>query len=156
MMTLLWWWLCYMSKRIIWTSACVAKPISASCSWRCISLPIKYVIIVYITAWTSIHKLEILLAKCETRIWGISPWSLKSAYIRLCYLPTEFIGVVIISWVDVLCFKINTATSINNSRHIFKKIPVMNCFKVLKWKVEVKKINNREEKISRYSSEIPC
>ena len=29
-----WWWLCYMSKHIIWTSSCVAKPtFSTSCSW---------------------------------------------------------------------------------------------------------------------------
>ena len=29
-----WWWLCYMSKCIIWTSVCAAKPMSSvSCSW---------------------------------------------------------------------------------------------------------------------------
>ena len=32
-----WWWLCYMSKRIIWTSARVVRPTSIeSCSWWCL------------------------------------------------------------------------------------------------------------------------
>ena len=43
-----WWWLCYMSKRIIWTSACVAKPASsASCSWWWLRYMSKRII------WTS-------------------------------------------------------------------------------------------------------
>ena len=43
-----WWWLCYILKRIIWTSACVAKPMSnASCSWWWLCYMLKHI------KWTS-------------------------------------------------------------------------------------------------------
>ena len=53
-----WWWLCYMSKRIIWTSACVAKPMSSvSCSWWWLCYMSKSII------WTS----PLLPSRCLVR-----------------------------------------------------------------------------------------
>ena len=40
-----WWWLCYMLKRIIWTSACFAKPTSSAfCSWWWLCYVYKYLV----------------------------------------------------------------------------------------------------------------